>query len=258
MGTTTVTAVRSRISRALGALAVLLSAVVVVPSTATAQSANEEWLELAYAEILGRPADDAGLEWWLGRIAADGADSRTIVAREMAFSVEGARGEVVRAYADLLGRSPDDAGLAYWTDFLRSEPATVLRSLLLASEERQLRAGERAAWLDGVYQEILGRDADPAGRTYWFEQLDNGFAPLLLVLEIYVSTEGINRRVDQIYTETVGRSATPAEVDAGRPVVTVLGERELRARLLASDEAYERFLAIAALRRAALRAEATG
>ncbi len=235
---------RSRVRRHVAAALVVLATVVAVPAPASASSANEDWLRNVYDEILSRPADDGGLDFWLGRLAADGDTARTEVARQMAFSVEGARGEVVRAYGDLLGRSPDAAGLAYWTDFLQSEPATVLRSLLLASEERQLRAGDRTAWLDGVYREILGRDADAAGRTFWFGQLDAGLAPLLLVLEIYVSEEGINRRVDQIHRETLDRSATSAEIAESRTLLITSGERALRARLLASDEAYEEFVVV--------------
>ena len=235
----------------------MLVAVVSVPAPASAASANEDWLRNAYTEILGRPADDGGLDFWLGRLAADGDEARTEVARQMAFSVEGARGEVVRAYADLLDRQPDAAGLAYWTDFLQGEPATVLRSLLIASEERQLRAGSRTAWLDGVYREILGRDADDAGRAFWFGQLDAGLAPLLVVLEIYVSEEGINRRVDQIHQESLGRAATTAEIAESRTLLIASGERALRARLLASDEAFEVFVALEVLQQALRDAAAT-
>ncbi len=241
----------SRMRALLALLVTALAGVLLAPAPAAAQSANEEWVREAYTELLGRTADDGGISFWVGRLAADGAVSRQKVALSMSFSPEGATREVDRAYADLLSRTPDAEGRAFWSDYLRSQPATTLRSQLLASDERFDNEGSATAWLDGVYLEILGRTADPAGRDFWLGEVDRGVARLTVVLSIYRSDEGLARRADAIHVDVLGRSATAAEAAIGRAVILSGGERALRSRLLASDEAYEQFVRIAALRRIA-------
>lgn len=210
---------------------------------AIVRSANEQWLRDMYEVILKRTADTGGVDYWLGRLPAGGDAAREAVARRFLFSPEGARGEVDLAYQELLGRFPDPGGREFWTSFLQVHPVTVLRSNLLASNERFSAAGSATNWINEVYQALLERNADTGGRDYWIGRLAGGTPRYTIVASIYHSPEGLGFRVDSLYQQVLGRAPTGAERQAGAVVIRTLNERRLRGQLLASDEYYEQFLA---------------
>lgn len=221
------------------------STLVATPSTASAESANVLWLTNTYEVVFGRAPDDGGLDYWLGQLAGGGDVSRERVARAMLFSVEGARNEVERAYVDLLSRSAEPEGKAYWTNYLQGNAVSELRTFILGSREIMLRTGTMTAWLDLVYNELIGRDADPVGREYWLGLIDRGLEPALAVDSIYRSEEALQGRVEAYYQEVLGRSATVAERMAGADLIRRRNERTLRANVLALDEAFEQYLSVA-------------
>lgn len=220
----------------------ILASPVPIDAQAVGPSANERWLSNAYVEIFGRPADDSGLDFWLGRLATGGDERRAAVARTMLFSPEGAGNEVDRAYADLLGRAAEPGGHAFWTSYLQTRPVTELRTNILASPERFDGAGSAEAWIVEVYQELLGRSPDAGGLAYWVGMEASGAHHYWIVDAIYQSDESLGGRVQAYYAEIFDRAPTDDERDAGVAVVRIDNERVLRAQLLASDEAFEAFL----------------
>ncbi len=67
---------------------------------------------------------------------------------------------VAQAYLDLLHRAVDTSGLSFWAGQLdKGAPTAQVVNALVAS--REFLAGE----INGVYQSLLGRAADPAGMT---------------------------------------------------------------------------------------------
>ncbi len=211
-------------------------------SPAGADSANSRWLADAYEQIFGRPADDAGLTFWLGRMAAGGDEARSEVAASMLFSPEGSGNEVVRAYQDLLGRGTDPGGHAFWTDYLGTRPVTGLRSAILSSDELFLASGGNQGWIDQMYAELLNREPDPAGRAFWLHHLENGVNRYWLVNAMYQSDESLSGRVQAYYQETLGRPANDTEVIAGVAMIRAKNERVFRAFVLSLDEAFEPFV----------------
>ncbi len=212
--------------------------------TGPVTSANARYITDAYQSLLGRPADDAGLDYQLARLAAGGDRSREAMAWSLAFSPEGSRREVIRAYSDLLGRSPDDAGATYWTTHLQGHGVVDLRVLLLASDELRLRSGggTDTGWIGALYTAVLGRGPDGAGQQYWLGRLQAGVPRALVAASIYQSDEALGRRVQALHTEILGRGATGAEQTGGVATIRATDERNLRARLIASDEAFEPYL----------------
>jgi hypothetical protein len=204
-------------------------------------SANARFVRLAYRELLGRDADAGGLDWFLSFLASGGPRTREAVGRQLLFSREGAGNEVARAYAELLGRTPEPAGRAYWTEILQSRPVAELRVLIIASDEFYLRAGgtpER--WMDAVYRSVLGRAPDPGGAAYWLGLVQRGLSRPAVVTLISESPEQRLRRVIAIHGELLGRAPTATELTAGLALLASREERDLRARVLASDELYHR------------------
>ncbi len=76
----------------------------------------ERFVDQAYLDVFGRPADPAGLTYWTGRIEA-GASSAALY-QELVASPEfaGTVAPIVRLYLSVLDRQPDLPGLRYWIE----------------------------------------------------------------------------------------------------------------------------------------------
>ncbi|MEM9566224.1 MAG: DUF4214 domain-containing protein [Actinomycetota bacterium] len=208
--------------------------------TGSATSANARFVVDAYQTLLGRDPDTAGLDFHLARLASGGSRSRQAVTYALLFSAEGSRGEVGRAYQDLLDRAPDGPGSDYWTSHLEGNGVVDLRVLLLASDEYRTRAGATdQSWIEALYVDVLGRGADASGLAYWTGQASAGVARALIAAAVYQSDEALARRATAYYSEILGRSPSTGERDGAVATIRRIGERGLRAELLASDEAFE-------------------
>ena len=206
-------------------------------------SANAMYVTASYAELLGRPADTAGLDFHLSRMAAGGARTRSAFSYSMLFSAEGSRNEVRRAYEDLLDRNPDPVGDRYWTNHLQGRGVLDLRILLLAGDEYFANAGgSNTAWVDALYVDNVGRPADSGGRQYWLDRLDAGVSRTLVAAGFYLSDEALGHRVDGYFQEALGRNPSAGERVGSVATVRRVGERGLRAQLWGSDEVFERYL----------------
>ena len=64
-------------------------------------------------------------------------------------------------------------------------------------------------YVKGVYRTLLGRDADPAGLTFWVSQIDGGTARSAIIDSFWNSTENRGREVDAYYQAYLGRKADP-------------------------------------------------
>jgi hypothetical protein len=211
--------------------------------TGVANSANARWLVDLYDQAFGRPADLGGLDHWLARIAAGGDQSRGVVARSFLNSTEGSRNEAMLAYDELLGRSADPQGLDFWTNFLRTGSVNTLRFQHLASNEYYRNAGNsNTAYVEQLYRDILGREIDLQGRAFYVGRLDNGTPAWWVSRSIYESSESLGNRVRAYYLDILGRAPTTTEVAEGVALILAEDERSVRARVLASDEAFEVFL----------------
>jgi hypothetical protein len=102
-------------------------------------------------------------------------------------------------------------------------------------------ADPQAATLDAIYQELLGRAADPAGRAAWLSQVAGGASWSDVAAGIRASEEYRIVQVRDTYARLLGRDADEAGL---RFWVAFLGSGGtadgLRARLLASDEYFGR------------------
>ncbi|MFW2383138.1 MAG: DUF3048 domain-containing protein, partial [Acidimicrobiales bacterium] len=83
---------------------------------------DAEFIELVYQNVLGRPADAVGLEFWLDEMAT--GTSRGAVMLGFSESVENIRDmdPIVKAtmmYVGMLGRAPEPVGLDYWSGVIR-------------------------------------------------------------------------------------------------------------------------------------------
>lgn len=151
-----------------------------VPSSAEASTtvvdANALFILASYQDVLGRSVDAAGLAYWDKQL--DSAMPRSTVVNLIDHSAEYFANEIISpAYQRYLGRTPDSAGVAYWVNQMQQHGLTDerLEAGLIGSAEFFNRAGgTNKAWVDALYQDFLGRPADPAGEATWVAALAGG------------------------------------------------------------------------------------
>src|SRR5690606_18454293 len=93
---------------------------------------GESWVRDLYTKLLGRPADQGGLAYWVGQIAAAGRPS---VAYRFYQSSESCRARVTLLYHELLHRDPDAGGLTYWAGRVAAQGDIALAKFLAGSSE---------------------------------------------------------------------------------------------------------------------------
>lgn len=139
----------------------------------------------AYRAVLGRDADQAGLDYWARMIDSgavnlddlddallDGAQGETDQAAATAY----ANSVVAGAYQSILGREADQASLDYWSSALRSGAISIanLPEVIAAAAVNGAAGSDQAAaggYIDQLiaagYQAVFGRAPDAAGEQYW-------------------------------------------------------------------------------------------
>jgi len=146
------------------------------------------------AEIVGNAADSNVLRGGAGDNTL--YDEGTTVVEQDAAN-EAVFGQVYRIYGATLGRVPDSGGFLSWYDGLTKPVETGGVTLLQAitgfvnSAEFQATYGTltNSAFVDLLYQNVLGRPADPGGLTYWTGRLDDGDSRAQVVLGFSESGE---------------------------------------------------------------------
>ena len=101
-------------------------------------------------------------------------------------------------YPPIFGRFPDMPGLKHWTDAADTNGLSRLDicDYFIDSKEFEIRFGSETSdevFVENLYTYILGREADPEGRDYWLQTLDNPMITRsMIVLEFAESLEYMN------------------------------------------------------------------
>ncbi|MCF2903825.1 DUF4214 domain-containing protein [Octadecabacter sp. CECT 8868] len=178
--------------------------------TAYGDLANTDFVELLYENVLDRAADDTGLGSWVDRL--EGGTSRAQVVLGFSNSKEFknntnadanefAQGntqqiwtdDVFRLYQATLNRTPDSLGMMNWSERLGSgvDYLDVAKGFV-GSREFQKRFGDdlnSSDFVELLYQNVLGREADVAGLARWTGDLDDGAARVEVVQGFAQSSE---------------------------------------------------------------------
>jgi len=116
----------------------------------------------------------------------DGTDSATVERvsfsdKLIAYDIDGSAGQIYRLYDAAFNRAPDTAGLTYWINALdHGGDLLSAATAFVVSKEFVFHFGDamtlsNTAFLDVLYSNVLGRAPDPDGKTYWQDQLEQGF-----------------------------------------------------------------------------------
>jgi uncharacterized protein YkwD len=207
------------------------------PTYSKAQIATaNRYTDAVHQRFLGRSATSGELSFWSSAVAGG---NRGALTRALSLSDEWAGSRVAELYRTILGRDAEAAGRAGWVDAIgRGMRLEQVAAGMYGSPERFAASGStNAGFVDGLYQDILGRPADPAGRSDWVARLDRRHLTRAQVADgFYGSVESRTDRVRSLYAEILDRAAEPAgEAHWVRQLAT-MGDVVLAASLASSEE----------------------
>jgi hypothetical protein len=136
------------------------------------------------------------------------------VAQAITHSAEYFQSIVTNTYQQYLERSPDQVGLTYWVTQLQQgfTEERLVASFVGSGEYRASQGNTDADWIRGMYQDLLGREADDAGLNVWLARLTGGVQPVEIALGLATSLERAALRIREDYFTFLGRAAAAEEV----------------------------------------------
>lgn len=202
-----------------------------------------------YRDVLGREATAQELAADAQQLQS-GALSRAQVVARLWSSAEFQQRfpPMVRLYAGYFLRIPDYPGLTYWFGQYRPTDGSAGRTLNQVSDAfaqsaefvNRYGALGNEAFVDLVYQNVLGRAPDASGRAYWTGELGRGLSRGGLMVGFSESQEYQQRTttetlVTMAYVNLLRRSPTAseqgalgAELQSGRLTVVAMADAFLR------------------------------
>jgi hypothetical protein len=182
------------------------------PPTPPPGSSNERYVTAVYEAVLERAPTAAELQNWASGL--DAGLPRDAFVSSLDHSAEYFANRVVTPdYLKYLGRSPDETGLAFWVDQLRYGALTdeQLEAGFIGSPEYYARAGGTdRAWVDAMFENLLGRAPDAQGENYWVNQLAQGASKSAVAYGFAGSVERETQRVTDDYFGYLGRAPDAA------------------------------------------------
>ena len=203
------------------------------------------YVERCYQIILGRGADEGGLNTWMdeltsGRKAAAEIIEQFVASAEFQNKKLSNSDSVEILYKAMLGRGSDPAGKASWVEKLDEgqdltavingfcgsaefkaicdsygiQPGTVTvkQPTAPAANDEKIQA-----FVARCYKIILGRDADEGGMNTWFNELKSGRKAAAEIIESFVNSQEFKNKnysnadaVEILYKAMLGRGSDPA------------------------------------------------
>ncbi|NMA97948.1 MAG: DUF4214 domain-containing protein [Phyllobacteriaceae bacterium] len=113
----------------------------------------------------------------------------------LAFDLDGNAGMAYRIYQAAFDRTPDPLGLSYWVDAMDNGLNLYqVASGFIGSAEFASVYGSNVsnlALVEKLYQNVLGRDGEPAGIIYWESELNGGVGRDVVLAGFSESPENI-------------------------------------------------------------------
>jgi hypothetical protein len=205
---------------------------------------SRDFVIRAYRDVLLRPGDRPGVDFWTSFIDAGG--SRQDFVNAMLASPEYQFKYVNSLYETYLGRPVDPVGLSYSQQLLNSislfvgdiNRSLLVRSYLLSSGEYFAdKGGSNNGFLAGLYLDAMGRSIDATGLAVFGQQLASGVPRRIVALEVLDSVEAESNLINGYYVRFLHRQADAAGlgmfIDAFQHGAT---ENDIIASLVSSNE----------------------
>jgi hypothetical protein len=210
------------------------------PRYAANASANQVFVENLYEVLLGRPAD-AGLAGFANELNA--GVSPTTVVLQIEGSLEYRADQVRLLYQRYLHRDADAGGLLGFANFLGNGGTVeqVATALTGSQEYFDLHGDSNEAFLQAVYEDALGRQADPGGLAGFGQALAGGMTRNQAVSSILASAEYQGDLVQADFQALLGRQAGATEQALFvNQLQHGVSDQLLLAQVLGSAEAFAR------------------
>lgn len=178
----------------------------------TLLSHNAAIVRKFYLQVLQREPEDAGLEYWTGRI--DQGAPYSAVFAGFYNSDERLDPIVSQYYQDFLLRPADPAGLSYWKQQYVNQggPELVIAGMISSPEFFVSAGGTNSKFVEQLYLRLLNRVADPQGLAYWTNKLDSQqLSRSGVVLSFQYSDENRLLLIDEWHQLYLNRAATSGE-----------------------------------------------
>src|SRR5262249_24884566 len=122
---------------------------------------------------------------------------------------------VLDDYNLYFGRDATAGEIRNWVTGMQAGlSAQTVSAFLLASDECYFKHGRtNAAWLNGLYQDLLGRSPDVVGQAAWNQALTGGSSRFAVAAAIVTSQEADTRLVESVYRQLLERNANPTELN---------------------------------------------
>lgn len=154
-----------------------------------------------YADLFNRSPDAAGLNYWANQLQSGAISQAKLIETFMAQpDFKGRYGPLVRLYTAYFQRTPDYDGLMYW--YGRMYPSNGSKGLVLSNtSEAFAQSAEfistygqlnNLQFVELVYQNVLGRMAEPEGRDYWVGRLNAGLIRGEMMIGFSESPENVS------------------------------------------------------------------
>lgn len=160
--------------------------------------------------------------------------------------VDGVEEQVIRLYVAYYLRNPEFAGFDYWRDVRRANQRSLrgIADFMSRSTEFNTMYGslDDAEFVSLVYRNVLGRQAEAAGFTYWTRQLQtNSISRGQLMLGFSTSPEFDSKTfasvvATEIYGDMLDRSPTASEYDLATRIAPADLAASLYMTIMASAE----------------------
>jgi len=193
----------------------LVSSVAAAPASA-ATEANTAYVVSLYGDLLDRDVGgaDAGVAYWAGLL--DLGTSRATVARAIQNSSPEYYGNIVEfSYQRFLDRTADIGGYDYFVNGWRNKAFTLelLTAVIVGSPEYYaLHDSQAVDFVNAAYFDILGRQADSAGRAY-FLTIAAAYGRGMVAGVLAESAENRRAEIRFAIDSYLGRPATSPEVE---------------------------------------------
>lgn len=207
-------------------------------------STTSRYIHAVYELFVNRPASGDEVEAWCGRVRRG---ERQPLTDQLSVSDEWAGVQIAALYEDILRRPAEDGGRKFWLSQVENGMRIEeIAAEFYGSDEYFRKAGStHGGYVDKLYVDLLGREADSDGRAFWVKILDRGQRTRTGVAdEFYASIESRSDRVRTLYQQVLDRNPDRAGWDYWAGQLTTLGDVKLAAYLAASQEYYENSLIV--------------
>jgi hypothetical protein len=205
-------------------------------------SPHKLYITAVYQDVLGRAPDANGLDYWSNQLDANPSQRLNLISL-ISHSAEYFTTIIIPAYQQFLGRAPDAAGLAFWVGQMQNGMTDEqLQAGFIGSPEYYAHSGGKGtAWVDAMYNDLLGRTPDTAGEGFWVQAIQAGAQKSQVALGFAASAEREGILVQGDYSHYLHRAPSSNEVAFWVNTFEQGGTNEqLVSAFLASDEYYQR------------------